>query len=222
MGNQRAFTLIEILLSIVLLAGLGLAIVSFTNRSNSQALDAIKKSNVEGEMRDFLGQVKKSLQTATALTLGGTAKTPLANLQSFPQITITQGTPTGDVSTTLRTECVAAPGDVSALYQTVPRDYLCIRCDVANQLPQIVWRDSANNVLSRFPINAAEVARAYSGEMCFNRNAGATDKMIGIVFRAFARRTDASTGQFLEETFQLEGGVAEPAAGGSTRIIRKF
>lgn len=222
MKNPKGFTLIEILLSVVLLAGLGLAVMTFTNTSNKQAVDAIKKSNVEGEMREFMGRVKKTLQTASALAVAGTAKTPLAGLNSFPQITITQGTPSGDVSTTLSTECVSAPVDVSALYQTVPRDYLCIRCDVANQLPQIVWRDSANNVMARFPINPDDIARAYSGELCFNRNTGSTDKMIGIIFRAFARRVDASTNQISEDTFQLEGGVAEPSAGGATRLIRKF
>jgi hypothetical protein len=33
---------------------------------------------------------------------------------------------------------------------------------------------------------------------------------------------NASTNQISEDTFQLEGGVAEPSAGGATRLIRKF
>jgi len=221
-NNIKAFTLVEVLVSLAILTVLLFFIASFFNISNEKNIDETRKYHVESEMREFFSQIKKNISLATSLDLSGTATTPGVNIQSFPEIIITQANPSGQVETTLTSECADAPSDVAILYQTVQKDFFCIQCTKAGQVPRVVLRDSSNKVLASFPINANDPRRAYSGELCFNQRTGVgNDKTIGILFRAGSRRKD-SNGDISEEIIQIEGGAVIPHSGAATRILRKF
>ena len=99
--TNRAFTLVELLVSLALLAGLGFFIASFFHVSTQKNVEENQRNNVEGEMREFFGKITKTLRAASSLTLAGTSISQANNIQTFPQIMITQLTRNGDVMMTL-------------------------------------------------------------------------------------------------------------------------
>ena len=217
--RSRGVTLVELVVSITLLAVAGIFIAGFLGKTTTQFVAEETKTRVTEEARTFLNLVKKDGQFAIDIRPENPVpSSPGSSVQTFREIVFTirksspiQGEEPISSDKIYRTECVTAPVNTPPL----PATQDCITCP-AGQVPVVVSVD--NGVTNRvFPAGSLEIfGRAFSGTLCPSRNPLLPGSTLTLV--AHARLPQGRL-----HTYSLESSLPVPvSAGNDIQFIRKF
>jgi len=212
-------TLIELMVGIALLAGMGIFIANFLGKTTTQFVVEETKTKVAEEARTFIGFVKKDGQFASEirtentlpLSPGSSVQTSRELIYRIRRANSVAGNEPIETEKRYRTECIAAPSNIPPL----PATQDCMTCP-AGQAPIVVSVE--NGVTTRvFPAGSLELfGRAFAGTLCPSQNSLLPGLTLTLV--AYARLPENKL-----YTYSIEAALPVPVPEGSDiQFLRKF